>query len=514
MSSWNQGRARSAFILFLLLPTLSGTYLMTPKVAVEPARAVSPQTSVTGDATALRAVRRPNVVVLMTDDQRAADLAYMPRTRRLIGRAGITFSQALSPNPLCCPARATFLTGQASQNNRVFTNDKNRYGGYRRLDSRETLPVWLQRAGYNTAFAGKHLNGYSFARHGVDPGWDRFNVLTQGVYNYTSWTALEAGKQVSRRGYVTDYLAGRVASFVQSFSRRRAPFFIWAAHVAPHMAKQGSGWGPPLPAPRHKGRYSYRDFPLDSFDKPSYRESVGDKSSAYRARTRHFSDRRVRAEHLGRVLALKAVDQANARIIRALDATDELDNTVVLFMSDNGYLLGEHRYIGKILGFEETLRVPLLMRGPGIKAGTRASQPVTIMDLTATILGLANARSRRSSDGTDLRPILADPNGATVADTVLIQSGAYTLEDSRVAPWIYRGVRTDRYTLLRYSATGEYELYDRLEDPYQVDNVARRPRYEAVERELRQRLSALRDCRGASCTKSFGPVPDPVTTEE
>jgi N-acetylglucosamine-6-sulfatase len=515
MSTRSRGRGALVVCMLLLLSLLSCSAIdaKAPKrvgAGKRPAAYVTqPLQIMVSDTAARRAEKKPNVVVLMTDDQRAADMKYLPRTRRLIAGAGIDFTQALSPNPLCCPARATFLTGQASQNNRVLTNNKTRYGGYELLDTSETLPVWLQRIGYNTAFTGKHLNGYNFGKHGIDDGWTEFNVLTKGIYKYTDWTALEKGRPVSRSGYVTDYIAQRSVSFIKRFHRRDNPFFIWTAHVGPHLAQNAkTGWGPVPPAPRQEGKFAYRDFPLDSFDKPSYREDLSDKSETYRTKAGTGSDDKLKAEHFGRVLALKAVDQANARIIRALKATGELANTVVVFVSDNGYLLGEHRYVGKILGFEESLRVPMMMRGPGIEPGSRTAQPVTTMDLTSTIVALTGARAKRSKDGQDLSRLLADPDGPRTADTVLIQSGAYTPEDAEVGPWMYRGVRTKRYTLIRY-ATGDVELYDRREDPFQLTSVSGDVRYEDVEAELKRRLAELRQCRGADCVASFGPVPSP-----
>lgn len=505
-------RGTALVTLLSLLSVISCSQSVDPVAAQPPAQrsaeySIQPPQIIVSDEIVERASKRPNVVVLMTDDQRLSDMEYMPRTRRLIGRAGITFTEALSPNPLCCPARASFLTGQASHNNGVLTN-KTEYGGYQRLKTEETLPVWLQRAGYNTAISGKHLNGYQYAKHGSDPGWTRFNVLDKGIYRYTEWGAIEKGRLKKRTGYVTDYIGERVVSFINQFRRQRNPFFIWATHVGPHVAKIRNGWAPPPAAPRHQGKYTYRDFPLDTLRKPSFKEDLSDKSRTFRSVAGRVTKRKLKANHLARVLALKAVDEANAKVIRALKDTGELENTVVIFTSDNGYLMGEHSYVGKTLGFEEALRVPLMVRGPGIKAGSRATQAVTTMDLTATIADLAGASPTLLEDGRSLRRIFERPGSATVADTVGIESGAYNSQQAEDSPWMYQGVRTNRYTYLGY-ATGDVELYDRRRDPFQLTNVAGRTAYEKTEAELARRLAALRGCAGAECRTSFGPVPKP-----
>ena len=512
--SWSKllGAAVVSGAVLLQLGCSSTTVVARVPAERQTPATVEPAQIIVDAATAQRARRKPNVVVLMTDDQRADELRYMPKTRRLLGRAGITFDQALSPNPLCCPARAEFLTGQATHNNKVLSNDRKKYGGYSRLDPIETLPVWLQRQGYATAFTGKHLNGYNYRRDGIDPGWSQFNVLTKGVYNYDSWSALEKGKPVKRTGYVTDYLGSQTARFVKRFSRQDRPFFIWTAHVGPHTASgyPGGRWGVPRVPTRYQGRFTHKKFPLSSLRKPSFGENLSDKSRYYRGKAGRVDAAAAKKNHLARVGAIRAVDDNNAKVIRALRATGELKNTVVVFLSDNGYLLGEHNYTGKILGFEESLRVPLVVRGPGIAAGSRARQPVTLMDLTATLVRLAGARPTVPMDGQSLVPLLRQPRTPTVADTQLIGSGAYTAAEAKTSPWMYRGVRTARYTLIRYF-NGEVELYDREKDPYQVTNVAGAARYAAALDDLTARYDALKSCAGKECTTSFGPDVKPAS---
>ena len=456
----------------------------------------------------VQAAAKPNIVVLMTDDMRDADMRYLPRTRQLVGDLGVRFPNSISPHPLCCPARAEFLTSQYAQNNGVRSNT-GKYGGYKRLDPSTTLATLLTQAGYRTAFMGKHLNGYSWSRDGRDPGWTVYNPLVNGVYSYLGWSMLENQRVTRHPGvYVTDYLATRALSVIERMAKdRQKPFFLWVSYVAPHMTyrKSCDCWGPPVVAPRHRRLYPV--LTLDTAGKPSFLErDVSDKPPIIRS-----GSGKTRAEITtlwrARIRTLAAVDEANVRILRALDSARMAGNTVVVFTSDNGYMLGEHGWIEKILAFQESEAVPLQIRGPGVTAGGVSTTMVTTVDLAATIRAWAGATSGLAADGEDLRPLLADPGNGLLRDTILIQGGPrFPSEDAW--GWLYRGVRTDRYTFLRYG-NGQKELYDHAVDPNELTNVAGDPAYAAVQQELTSRMDELINCRGRSCNRTFGPVPDP-----
>ena len=175
---------------------------------------------------------RPNIVLVTTDDMTVSDLRWMPRTRRLLGRRGVTFDNALSPHPLCCPARGAILTGQYAQNNGVKGN-QGRYA-FAALETRTTLPVWLQREGYRTGFTGKYLNGFG-NRGRAQPGWTWFDPSIAGQYSYEGYTMWRDGRP---RAYGelnnVDYINGTVQDLVRAWAPGPRPFFIWASHVAPH----------------------------------------------------------------------------------------------------------------------------------------------------------------------------------------------------------------------------------------------------------------------------------------
>lgn len=456
-------------------------------------------------------VGRPNIVLITTDDQVDYDMRWMPRTRRLLGKAGVTFRDSVSPHPLCCPARAEILTGQFAQNNGVRTNEGQPHGGFQAINSyRDTLGPWLQKAGYRTGFVGKFLNGYR-SYSPLIPGWNEWRPLLGdlGAYQYYDFWARD--NEVIRhhpRVHVSDFIAAQSANMIREFSGSRRPFFIWESHLAPHGAcvprTGASCWGPPVPARRHADMLE--DVRPPSFSDPAFLErDISDKPS-YLQPFRISSARRasIHENFTKRIQALQSVDQAVARTIRVLKRTGELRNTVVVFTSDNGYLLGEHRWTGKDVPYEPSLQVPLLVRGPGMPRGVTRDATVATVDLAPTFMELAHATPTVRMDGRSLLP-LARSSAARGWQTLLIQNGPRLGEGPGVG-WSYRGVRTKRYTYVDYSIY-RTELYDRLRDPHELTNVAGRSAYRAVERELRRRLTALRTCSGKACRRDFGPTP-------
>jgi arylsulfatase A-like enzyme len=456
-------------------------------------------------------VPRPNIVLITTDDEADDDMRWMPRTRRLLGRAGVTFRDSVSPHPLCCPARAEILTGQFAQNNGVRTNEGQPHGGFRAMNSyRDTIGPWLQAAGYRTAFVGKFLNGYRSTSPRV-PGWNQWHPLLEDMGAYRYYDFATRDNDVVRRHpkvHVSDFIAADTARLVRRFAAQRRPFFIWQSHVAPHGAcvprGDASCWGPPVPAQRHSSMFEGVRPP--SFDDPAFLEQdVADKP-AYLKGLSTSSQRReaIRQNFVRRIQSLQSVDQAVARTIRVLRRTGELRNTVVLFTSDNGFLLGEHRWTGKDVPYEPSLQVPLLVRGPGLPRGVTRTATVATVDLAPTFVELAHARPTVPLDGRSLLGV-ARHRAATGWTSLLIQDGRRLGERPGVG-WSYRGVRTPRYTYVEYSRYGS-ELYDRRLDPHQLTNVAGRLAYRAVERELRRRAHALRGCSGRGCRRDFGPLP-------
>jgi len=447
--------------------------------------------------------RPPNIVLILTDDQTPYDLRWMPITRRLLGQRGMTFGRALSPHPLCCPARAELLTGQYAQNNGVRDND-GPYGGFHRLDDRSTIATWLAAAGYRTAFHGKYLNGYedfdSWQR-----GWDVWDALIRGTYSFRDFTLFNNSSQhhaVFHDSYLTDVLAVRANRSIRRFAATGDPFFVWVSHVAPHRNEAG---GPPLPAERHRGLFTKVQPP--SLSKPSFNEvDIADQPAGIRNGAPVDPDR-MRQLFRQRIRSLQAVDEGVRSLVRTLADTGQLGRTWIFFASDNGYLLGEHRLEGKNLLFHEALAVPLVVRGPGVAPGTRSRRPVTLVDLPVTLAAIAGATPTHTVDGASFLALLTGHPGPW-RDTQLVQTGSDRVDGPHPG-WAWRGVLTGRWAYGLRMNTGDRFLYDHRTDPFEMINLAGLTAYQSVVAELERRAGLLRSCAGQSCRPRFGPVPAP-----
>ena len=314
----------------------------------------------------------PNVLVFLTDDMRKDDLSYLPNVRRLLVQQGMTFTENQSPHPLCCPARAELMTGQYAQNNGVHHNT-GAYGGWKAFDPSSTIATWAQDAGYATAIHGKHLNKFD-PDAPADPGWDNFDILLEPATDYENFTFF--GGDTFTDDYVTTRLDERTVDDIDRWAGKR-PFLIFANHVAPHM------WVPASRHARGDGDRRGLDPPAEAayanaltglrpkaFDDRSFNESdISDKEAVVRGRAK-LKPAELKRLNLARIRSLLSVDEAVAHAYAALEKAGELDNTYFVFTSDNGYALGEHRYTGKDRLSDEILDVPLVVRGPGIPAGT------------------------------------------------------------------------------------------------------------------------------------------------
>lgn len=442
---------------------------------------------------------RPNLVFVLTDDMRDDDLDHMPLTRRLLADQGMEFTDAISPHPLCCPARAQLATGQYAQNNGVQHN-RGVHGGFQALDPSQEVSSWFRDAGYRTGFVGKFLNGYH--PHDVRPaGWTRWDALTRGVYDYVDFTMTGDGDpQDYTDSYITSVIEQRTNEDIRDFAATGDPFVVYAWHLAPHyrISPEG-GRGLPPAAPQDRGRFA-DDRPA-SFDDRAFNEDDVTDQPAYLRRLAPASPAEISAENSARLEALQSVDRAVASLVRTLDEQGVLDETYIVFTSDNGYSLGEHRFVGKDVLTDEALQVPLLVRGPGIEPGTTSDLPVTLVDLPTTFAALTGVTPAWQVDGTSLAPTLRG-EGQVFRDTTLIQTGR-TLGDG----WSHRGVRTERYL---YGTDGrDGFLYDLLVDPDQMVNRIDDPAYAEVQTALELRRRELLTCAGWTCNQVFGPVPDP-----
>lgn len=451
----------------------------------------------------------PNVVLVLTDDMSASDIRYLPKTRRLMKRTGVRFDDFVAPQPLCCPARAQMLTGQYAHNNGVHDNNGPN-GGYDAFNPTTALPVWLRDAGYRTGFVGKYINGYGpedwkAGAAATESGWDSWQPTHGGAQVYVDFSVYDNGEMKRPDGHHTDYVGEQARRTVERLSGA-TPFFLWVSFAAPHgVCLQGNEDGcadPPTSLPRY--RKIVKRVDTSFLDRPSFNEQdVSDKPNYIRKR--HMVDPRALARlELERARSLRAVDDQVVALIDTLDSTAELDDTVVIFTSDNGFSMGQHRYVGKTLAYEESVRVPLLIRGPGFPAGVRRTDQVAMIDLAPTIAHLAEAEPMITVDG-EVIDETVERREQGEDRTLLVQAGANPARIEDV--WWFRGVRTNRYTFVRYGS--EVELYDRVLDPMQLDNVVHDPRYKAVRRELARRTDELGACSGDDCRTDYPPLPRP-----
>jgi len=469
-------------------------------------------------------VDRPNIVLLLTDDMRADDLRYLPKTRQLLGASGVSFAESFSPNPLCCPARAELVTAQYTHNNGVHSNT-GAWGGMQALKEPDNnIGVWLQNVGYRTAYVGKYLNGYERWRetHPTPAGWDRFDATTRWIYEYTRYqfesyqrpTVLDytnTGLDAQGRPYITRAETEIMAGYIDAFSDGGRPFFLFDSILAPHGAQGdvGRNLHYALPEPKYAHLYAGTAINPATRSAAFFDQRVGDVPREARSVTPAgrvaSATTRAQLKFLQRIRALASVDDHVASVVQELKETGQLDRTVLIFTSDNGFMLGEHGYTTKFFGYQESLRVPLVISGPGFPHGLTSSYPVTTVDVSSTILDLAGATPGRLSDGRTVLTRIDDPTPRP------FPIEGVTAQESSAYRWGWQGADWGRYSYLRYWNGGQ-ELYDTTRSRWQEENLLHNPRYTAILTRMRNLYSALRSCRGSlQCNPdaSVPPRPEP-----
>jgi arylsulfatase A-like enzyme len=432
-------------------------------------------------------------------------MKVMNNVKTMIGDQGVTFSNSLLNFALCCPSRATFLTGQYAHNHQVWTNQAPK-GGFQKFESlhaNSNLAVWLHRAGYFTALIGKYLNQYK-NQPPIPPGWSEWHAAApydQRVYNYplnNNGALTQFGQDPD--DFKDDVLTRKAVEFVNRRTPQAAPYFLWLTYTAPHVG------GPPNPNPPDDCKDGAKPAPRDAhaFDDaklpkpPNFNEAdVSDKPQTIRQlpKLNQVQIGNIQRKYRCELESLLSVDVGVRRVLNALKAKGEINNTLVIFTSDNGYYHGEHRVPGdKSRPYEESIRVPLMMRGPGIPKGVTINPLVVNADLAPTIVDAANARAGKTMDGRSLLQLVRHP---------LTGRNRELLVEERT----YKAIRTERYLYVEYNS-GERELYDLQNDPYELQSLHHSPAYAAVKATLSTRLRKLKNCAGATC-RVYQPDPTP-----
>lgn len=430
-------------------------------------------------------VVQPNIVLILTDDQRWDSLWAMPTVQSELVAKGVRFDDAFVVNPLCCPSRVSFLTGQYSHTSGVYSN-RLPQGGFDAFHSDgSTLATWLRAGGYSTGLVGKYLNQYGATDPTyVPPGWDRWVAFTAGGPDYLDYS-LNVDGVVEQHGsddaaYSTDVLANYAEAFIRDAPTDR-PLFLWMAPFAPH--------GMALPAARHAG--AFEDLPPlrppsfdeeDVSDKPSYIRETPPLDPAAEAVIDDFRRRQYQT--------LLAVDEAVARVTDALADTGRLANTLIVFSSDNGFSWGEHRWRFKVAPYEEIVRVPFVIRWDRYTSDPWDESRLTAnIDVAPTLASAAGVKAV-GADGKNLMPILKG-TASGWRRNFLVESYEFDRAGDVTIP-SYCAVRTRDRIFVHY-ATGEEEFYNLRSDPFELRNRASLPGPQAAIARLRDRARALCD---------------------
>lgn len=450
----------------------------------------------TAQVTVIPKSDRPNIILILTDDldRKLNSIDYMPNLQKLMVQQGFSFKDFFITTPTCCPSRTTILRGQYTHNHEIFTSSA--VNGFQRFyllnyDS-STLATWLQAAGYETIFLGKYLNGYPIRldREYVPQGWDEWFSPGRGKpYTGFKYTLNANGTLITYANqpehYLLDVLSIQMDGFLRAPERVDAPFFMFFAPYQPHE--------PATPAPRHENLFSDLQAPrtesfneADVLDKPDgvrYQpqltaEQINDLDDLYRNRLR----------------SLQSVDEMIAKMFAALEETGQLDNTYIIFTSDNGYHLGQHRlFAGKSTPYEEDINVPFVIFGPDIPANTVSEGYLAgNVDVAPTITELAGVIPPAMLEGRSLLPLFRvnppAPEDWRQAYLLEYYKSSSEQEESAdadgalepadpdatlaISPTLaYHGLRTNQYTYVEY-ANGFVELYDMSLDPDQLENIA------------------------------------------
>jgi arylsulfatase A-like enzyme len=527
------------------------------------------------------AAQKPSFVVIQTDDETldqlyaslnvgGVEVQAMPYTLSLLAARGITFNRYYVPYPLCCPSRVSLLTGRYAHNHNVRGNVPPN-GGFTGFKARQAyahnLAPWLQAAGYRTIHVGKFLNGYGDEPFDegkdVPPGWSAWHSVLNAdthhyYYGYTlndngalegpfgdsgSWDTREYGERddfgcptAPLNGkpcfYETDVF-NRIASEEIVGTSPEQPFYLQVDYTAPHGDfRRPAG---PEPATRHYNTFAGAPYP-HSREQGFNEGNVNDKPRFIReAPYLSLQDIHTYRVYYQKALeSLRSIDEGVKLIVDTLGGLHRLRNTYIIFVSDNGFFYGEHRLTGgKFLAYEPSTHLPLLIRGPGIKAGTSTGELAANIDIAPTVLELAGASADKSIDGRSLVPYMKDPalrsrrpilfesfvetadveaNGEPTAQRVVKEvqprrgrrNGASA---SIVAPpKDYEGIRLGPYKYIEWP-DGEKELYDITKDPYELNNVVRVPNLSPIRAFLHAQLIRLESCVGRGCQEVAPPFP-------
>jgi arylsulfatase A-like enzyme len=427
-----------------------------------------------------------NVVVILSDDERSDGTAVMKNVQTLLAGHGTTFTDAHVTTSICGPSRASILTGQYAHHTGVTENfGTHSYPAFKAGEESNDLGVWMHDAGYETALVGKYVNAYTGAsiNHYVPPGWDDWQVMDsvpmEAYYNYSINNNGRIEQYGNRaKDYSTTVLTHKAVRFI---NQARHPFFLYFAPVAPHL--------PAIPAPADRGKLAN----IAPIHDPAFNQrNIGKEPWRFWHKDLLSPGAQLYINHvrIKQEETLLSLDRSVRSVVQALKARHELNRTVILYTSDNGFLWGEHRLGGKVWPFEESTHVPLIVRTPWTTTPVRNKQPVLNIDIAPTIAELAGIKPGLPQDGKSLVPFL---NGKQVPwrhAWLEEYLGKDLLKDG--GPPSYVAVQTRRNLWVEYR-NGWRELYNLRKDPWELNNLAGDLRTNPIQVSLSEVLDRLYD---------------------
>ena len=473
--------------------------------------------------------RRPNIVFILTDD---LDIEYpnnswidhFPRLKSLLADQGTTFKNSFVSLSLCCPSRTSMLRGQYAHNTQIFTNSAPG-GGFQKAHDEGlenlTFATWLHDAGYRTILIGKYLNGYpgNLGAKYIAPGWEEWFSGEKNQYNQFNYTANDNG-QIKSFGnapedYEQDVFRNKAVDFIQRMAQDTQPFLMWMPTYSPHQ--------PATFAPRDADAFPDAKAPRP----PTFNQADVSQQPPWVQNRPLLTKAQIAsldALYQKRLKSMLAVEDTVEAIIEALRDTKRLDNTYIFFSSDNGFHLGQHRLpAGKNTEFEEDLRVPLIVRGPRIPSGRVLEHMTLNIDFAPTFAELAGVTIPDFVDGRSLVPLLHDsvPPVERWRKAILLEHGFLQTGDvgrtpadasddveppdpfdlavaQHHMPQPFQGVHTKDLVYVEYVSTGEREMYNLHDDPYEQTSIVATANPNLVSR-LASWLDALRTCAGENC---------------
>jgi N-acetylglucosamine-6-sulfatase len=439
---------------------------------------------------------RPNIIFILTDDQPYHTTQYMPTVHDVLIKQGVNFENGFITTPLCCPSRVSVLTGEYVHNHQVYT-DRMPLGGAPKFNDASSFAVWLKNAGYRTAYFGKYLNDYDALQpYGyVAKGWEEWNVFlgknlkadddTGNAQFYSAFSLSENGSVVEYNSdkslFSADLLTRKAVDYISE--KRDEPFIMTVAYYNPHS--------PYFWAERDDAQFRLNGaLQAEPYRPPNFMEADVSDKPKYLQDLKPISVEKIDITYKQILRSLLSVDDGVASMLAALDKTGLDRKTVIVYLTDNGMTVGDHRLgITKNCAYEACIRTPFIVYAPGMFPARVDTHLVANIDLAPTFAELAGAGAPDTVNGLSLVPLLKDGN-ATWRDALLLEHWPTEEGVGSKIPEFY-AVRNADWKYVEYS-TGEKELYDLKNDPYELENIADKPENAEIQKQLNLRLDELK----------------------